>query len=143
MRFTPRQIAAQSELERRWDRLGFEGLSTSEVRVVALEALEGDVMNGGLGQYFFNSSGDLALVALRGLEALGAVETHRALKEAIAKVWPDKYPTDRDTRTDAINAAEDSDEYLLDDETRLIQDLPEDFLGLALDALADAYEAQI
>ena len=140
MRLSQRQQDAYRDFERRWDAVGFENLSRKERRIVVLEALEGDVMNGGLGQYFFNSSGDLALEALDALKELGALKTHTALSSAIKKVWPNDYPTDREVRYSAINDAESRDEELLDRETRIIQELPEDFLALALEELANEYD---
>ena len=128
MRFTKQQTETLAAFEERCGELGFDGLSPYERHCEALLALEGDVMNGGLSQYFFNSSGDLAPVALEALAELGAWKTHAALDSAIKKIWPDAYPEQRSERYDSLLRAEEEDESLLDSETNVIQELPEDFL---------------
>ena len=85
MRFTKQQSAALEAFEERCGDVGYDGLSPYERHCEALLALEGDVMNGGLSQYFFNSSGDLAPVALAALAELGAWETHAALDSALVQ----------------------------------------------------------
>ncbi len=140
MRFNRRQSDAYRTFESRWEEVGYENLTEFERQVVALEALEGDVMNGGLSQYFSNSSGDLAAEALIALDNLGAWQTYKALTSAIAKIWADGYPNDRAERFKPLEDAEERDENLLDEETEVIQDLPEDFLALALDKLAVQYQ---
>jgi hypothetical protein len=51
--------------------------------VYATLLLESEVYNGGFNQYFWNSTGALADVALRGFELLGATEHARLTREAI------------------------------------------------------------
>src|SRR5687768_15099147 len=81
MRLTKAQSEAWEELERRWGSLGFEGLSVEEKETIALFWLEGEVMNGGLYQFFSNSSADLAPLAESALSRLGASVTLALLQK--------------------------------------------------------------
>ena len=72
--------------QERWSRLGFAGLHSFERDYIGVWWLVGDTMNGGLVQYFDNSSGDLAEHALAGLETAGATETLTILREAMALI---------------------------------------------------------
>lgn len=73
---------------------GHDSLSESEHKFVAVFALEGEVNNGGFEQFFFNSSGNEAELALDGLRELGASKVAALLLRAMA-VFPDgKPPTD-------------------------------------------------
>ena len=130
---TPEQAGAWKALERRWEELGFEGLSQDEREAIALFWLEGEVMNGGMHQYFFNSSGDLAPLAASALKRLGATQSLGLLESCMAKFGP-VYPVDREKRGDILDRLGwDTDPF--DSETRVLQELPEDFFRLALDRL--------
>lgn len=61
---------------------GFAALSDANKTYFAVCLLEGEVYNGGLDQYFSNSSADFYDEALRGLGELGAAECHRLLVAA-------------------------------------------------------------
>jgi hypothetical protein len=62
------------------------------------------VENGGIDQFLWNSQGDYALETLEALEAIGAAESHRLLKEACA-LFPDGRPSqDQEVRDDQIRA---------------------------------------
>ena len=65
--------------------------------------LNAQVCNGGFGQYFFNSYGDDALVALEDLQRLGAPRSRALLAEAIALLGADPYPVDADERSQALD----------------------------------------
>lgn len=90
-----RSQAAEALLNERWTSQGYERLTPAEQKFIALWWLNGDVMNGGFDQYFFNSSGDMALDALEGLRDIGAAEPERILREALAVFGRDGYPLDR------------------------------------------------
>src|SRR5687767_5187719 len=51
---------------------GFHDLSPQEQTYFTVTVLEGEVYNGGMDQFFFNSSGDYYREAVRGLEELEA-----------------------------------------------------------------------
>lgn len=76
-----------------------------EVRAfhAAFELL-GEVRNGGYHQYFTNSSGERAAVALDALRTLGALEARRTLEEALSLFAGGAAPLDRAARGDALSA---------------------------------------
>lgn len=137
MNLTRAQQEAWDKLGKRYEDVGFGELAQIEQHFVALEALAGDTLNGSLDQFFFNSSGDLALVAIEALEMLGEQETSSILRSAMKKLWPTRYPTDRSERYEKI--ADIEDEALLDSESQVIVETHERFLVLCLDLLADSY----
>lgn len=82
---------------------GFDGLTENEKLYWAVGLLELEVYNGGLEQYFFNSSGSYYDYAERGLMALGAVETLNLLRGAKAVLFPaTPVPQDTKNRRDAV-----------------------------------------
>jgi len=137
MDLTNSQKEAWDKLGDRYEEVGFGRLSKLEQHFVALEALAGDTLNGSLDQYFFNSSGDLALVAIEALDALGEQEASTTLRSVLMKLWPTGYPTDRSERYESI--AEIQDEAFLVAESEVIVATHERFLALHLELLADLY----
>ena len=137
MDLTNSQKEAWDKLGDRYEEVGFGQLSKLEQHFVALEALAGDTLNGSLDQYFFNSSGDLALVAIEALDALGEKEASTTLRSVLMKFWPTGYPTDRSERYEGI--AEIQDEAFLVAESEVIVATHERFLVLQLELLADQY----
>ena len=137
---TPEQTITWKTLERRWGELGFDALSQSEREAISLFWLEAEVMNGGMHQYFFNSSGDGAPLAASALRSLGATRSLELLESCMAKFGP-IYPVDREKRGDMLDALGwDPDPF--DSETVELQDLPEDFFRLALDRLSEQYRPE-
>jgi hypothetical protein len=86
----------------------FDQLAPPERHVFAVDVLSAEVSNGGLDQFFFNSSGDLALEARDGLAAIGPAPLLGVYECALA-AFPDGKPSrDRETRMqqlDGIRAA--------------------------------------
>ncbi len=82
------KIDAQS-----WDRV-----HPAVAHVAAVRILIDEVNNGGLSQYFVNSSGDQWQVALDGLRAIGAAADTQALQEAIAIFGATNPSTSQDQR---------------------------------------------
>jgi len=129
-------------LERRWEQ-GFERLWPEEQQVIALWWLVSDTMNGTLDQFFWNSSGDLALFAQAGLRRLNLPVTATALDSALAHFGP-IYLVDRDERHGALNRliarlGEQQFNQLFNDETRVIQDHSERCGEVALNDLRARY----
>jgi len=62
---------------------------------LAVLMYDGEVNNGGLSQYFFNSSGDHWRDALAGLEAMGSTERLAVLREALSRFGKDGPSQDR------------------------------------------------
>ena len=129
------------QLEKRWE-AGYEQLSEEEQQAIALWWLEAETMNGTLDQYFWNSAGDDALIARAGLVRLNLPITLAALDSALVFFGP-TYPADRSQRGDMLEAIEEKhgpDVFI--PASRIIQDLPEDFVQIALRALAITYAKQ-
>jgi hypothetical protein len=61
---------------------GFSGLTEEEKTYFVVNILDGEAYNGGIEQFFSNSSGEYYLRAIDGLLDLGAVESLRLLREA-------------------------------------------------------------
>lgn len=65
-------------------------MSPDEV-VDLIDALEGEVNNGGFHQYFYNSAGDMTPEAIRALEIVGAFKMADIVKKA-AQMFPSGMP---------------------------------------------------
>jgi len=133
--------AIWQQLEQRWQS-GFEALMPEEQQTVALWWLEAETMNGTLNQYFWNTAGDQALIARAGLVRLRQSITRDTLDSALTYFGPD-YPEDREQRMEkleAIEAEHGSDVFT--PASRIIQDLPEDFVAAALRHLATIYRSR-
>jgi hypothetical protein len=138
MPLSPIQEQAEKILWRRWGRPGFDALFREEQEVLALFWLDAEVQNGGLHQYFTNSSGDLVPFALSGLKRIGAVETLKVLESAMAHGFPDGYPADRHERWDLLAGfGEEPDVFDVDEDA--YGKLTEPFWEMSLDRLAESY----
>lgn len=82
---------------------GYETLSEDERLYYAVSVLSGEVYNGGMHQFFSNSSGELYRDAIEGLQKLGAVHSFGLLQDAVSILFDDEEPpTDRLARWDAM-----------------------------------------
>jgi hypothetical protein len=61
-----------------------ERVSSQESYVLAVEALEREVNNGGYGQFFVNSSNEVVGIVEQALRAIGCAEAARITRDAIA-----------------------------------------------------------
>ena len=128
-------------MEVRWEK-GFDTLLLEEREAIAIWCLVAETMNGTLGQFFWNSSGDLALIARAGLEKLGQPITLAALDSALAYFGPD-YPVERFKRQDVLEAIEaQHGEDVFRQASNVIQDFPEDVEEAALQRLGELYVRQ-
>ena len=85
-------------------------LSNIEKNVIYIENLEREVNNGGIDQFFSNSSGNYAHETVTALEEIGAQKTSDLLKKAIS-VFPDgDVPKDREKRREVMEEIEDDSE---------------------------------
>jgi hypothetical protein len=75
---------------------GFYRLPAQEQTYYSVCLLDREVYNGGMHQFFFNSSGDHYAEALRGLEELGAMRSHALLLAVCREFFPGGEPP-RDT----------------------------------------------
>ncbi len=92
---------AQKVGERGWERL-----TGTERHLLAVQSLEAEVFNGGFDQYFFNSTGDDAEVALAGLKEMQATEAAVLLERAMAVFPGGKPPTSRTARWKVMDEIE-------------------------------------
>jgi len=106
----------EERLEAYEDHHGYASLTRPQQHYSAVLALDGEISNGGLHQYFFNSRGDRWRDALEGLRAMN--DSHRAevLQEAAAIFGKDGPSSKRRSRqkqlTAIIRANEDAFEAL-------------------------------
>jgi len=82
----------------KYHRDGVEALSPTEALGVGVWLLEAEVNNGGFDQYYFNTSGVLAVSTVRSLAEIGAKLTSSLLAAANADVPNLPLPDDRDLR---------------------------------------------
>ena len=125
-------------LEANWAN-GFDRLMKEEQEALALWWLEAETMNGTLSQFFWNSSGDLALIALSGLQNLNMPVTLEAFESALA-YFGETYPADRERRMARLKEIEATyGVNVFTPSSWIIQDLPEDFVQAAVNRLEAIY----
>ena len=103
--------------QRTWDAESTNGLSTlnpAQKLYLAVLIYDGEVNNGGLSQYFFNSSGDYWREALAGLEAMGSKERVVVLRDAVAKFGKGGPSQDRERRQNQLAKLERKSDALFD-----------------------------
>ena len=101
-------------------------MSPDEV-VDLIDALEGEVNNGGFHQYFYNSAGDRTAETIQALEIIGALKMAQIVKKAGQK-FPSGPPKDRFERQAIL--------LRLDPNVAAFRDLDEEFYDYP-DKLAD------
>lgn len=77
-------LAFEQALQQKAERLGPDSLSDSERIILAVEALEREVNNGGYSQFFFNSSNEFTPIVVQALRAIGCPEAANLTQDAIA-----------------------------------------------------------
>lgn len=75
-------LAFEQALARKAARSGSDALTTEEQVIVAVEALEREVNNGGYSQFFLNSSNKYAPIIVDALQRIGCQEAARLTKRA-------------------------------------------------------------
>jgi HEAT repeat protein len=93
---------------------GFAALKPAQRHYLAVLAYDGEVNNGGLSQYFFNSSGDNWADALAGLEAMGFNERLAVLREAVGKFGKGGPSQERERRQEQLAKLERKSDALFD-----------------------------
>jgi hypothetical protein len=103
----------------RIDPLAAEMLSVEDraivARLVTCRSVFAEVANGGLSQYFFNTSGDEWPRAVEALRAIGFPEGAEALERAARIVHPDGASTNRDVRMGQYARLSEAAEAKLDE----------------------------
>ena len=89
------------------ERDGLGSLTEAEAGLVGMYWFVAETNNGGVHQFFFNDSGQLAVPALRYLEQVGASQTASILRRAIALFSNGKVPTDQQERREVLEKMED------------------------------------
>ena len=93
-----RLIALSQSPDCRCWRLDYADLSEPERVFRAIWELQGEVGNGGFHQYFFNTSGSLAIGAADSLRVIGAATTAAIVERAVEILGRDTCWPDRDAR---------------------------------------------
>jgi hypothetical protein len=91
-------IQPQRIVHRHLEAPGYANSPTPVRHLWALELLGMELVNGGIHQYFFNSSGDLWPDAMEGLEQAGYARSAAAFKKAVAIFRQDGPSTNRTVR---------------------------------------------
>ena len=76
-------LAFEQALQQKAELRGKDSLSSEENVILAVEALEREVNNGGYGQFFINSSKEYAHFIVSALERIGCNEVARLTQQAI------------------------------------------------------------
>jgi hypothetical protein len=76
-------LAFEQALDQKAERIGQEGLAEDERVVLAVEALEREVNNGGYNQLFINSSKEYTPIFVAALNRIGCTETAELTQQAI------------------------------------------------------------
>ena len=82
-------VAFEEALGQKAFKLGAHSLSVPERDVLAIEALEREVNNGGYKQFFANSSNEFASAVLPALRRVGCERTAALTEQALAVLPPD------------------------------------------------------
>ncbi|MCP5532695.1 MAG: DUF4375 domain-containing protein [Akkermansiaceae bacterium] len=85
------------------EKSGYDSLSDHQRYYSAVFMCDAEIDNGGLAQYFVNSSGDNWRDALAGLEAMGSTDRLGVVKEAISLFGSDGPSENRDKRQDQLS----------------------------------------
>ena len=108
------------------------GLPKAIQAVYATALLDNDVNNGGFNQFFWNSSGEFALLALEGLELFGATDHAAVVRKAIATYEAERVVLERYREDGSSEAFSESYKH-----TTLGQ-CDEAYYDLGFDSLRDA-----
>lgn len=76
-------VAFHQAVDQKAARVGNENLAEEERIILAVEALESEVNNGGYDQFFINSSKEYAPMVVEALQRIGCAETATLTQEAI------------------------------------------------------------
>ncbi len=120
----------------------FPKISAKQKALYAAHWAQSEIRNGGLDQFFSNSTGVLAPEAVEGYRALGMHQTAAVIEEAL-EFFGDPYPRDREVRIDALGEAwEDADksEMEFEEDYSVFDELDNRFFEL-IDTEAGGFEA--
>jgi hypothetical protein len=89
---------------------GYAALTPAEQVFFCVWTLEAEVNNGGFSQFYYNSSGDIAVDVPGALRAIGADQTASIVDRANALFGPDGPSADSDARQERLEDLEESAE---------------------------------
>ena len=90
------------EVEVKYSQQGLQSLTDKEKAIFTIWWLEAEVNNGGFHQYFWNSAGDHALLALEALNNIGASKTAKLLEDALDIGFSGSYTKERYDRQNLL-----------------------------------------
>jgi hypothetical protein len=96
-----------NDIINRWSSEGITSLSEAEQTFLFVWGFGGQVDNGGLEQFFFNSTGEFAVETVNALREVGAARSAAILATAISLFGPSGVPGDLERRNDALEAFSD------------------------------------
>ena len=111
---------------------GWDNLSDTERRLIAVDAMNGEVLDGGFKQYFSTSLGADVEVALAGLKEMEATGTVEIVERAMAQFPGNKPPADYGQRSAMIDKIEATAGPVWDKCDNAYYDLKEDRDALEL-----------
>jgi hypothetical protein len=111
-------LAFEEAIAAKAERLGTTTLTTAELVVLAVEAIEREVNNGGFDQLFRNSSKEHATNYVSALEAIERPDVAELAKQAIAALRLAKWPL----TIDAIDRAMETDSDARDEKFEALDD---------------------
>lgn len=126
-------LAAQRALDR-LAKVGFDGLTDTEMTLATVWLFDARVANGGLAAYFSGPAGDLAFHAPRALTAIGAVQMAGIAARANALFGTDGPPREREARSERVRAFSAATRCEIDALEAMFYACPDD-----LDELLEAY----
>ncbi len=100
-------VAFEQAVDQKAARIGMENLTDEERIILAVEALEREVNNGGYDQFFINSSNEFAPIIVDSLKRIGCSGTAEVTHEAITALAIER-PVTVEAIEDVMD--EDSDE---------------------------------
>lgn len=101
-----------------WDREesgGWQSLTSHQQYYSATRMLDAEVKNGGMSQYFANSSGDRWIEAKEGLKTMRATKHLAIFEKALASFGPSGPSTNRDERQEQLAKIARADEAAFDE----------------------------
>lgn len=113
------------------EKAGYQSLPKEQRYYTAVFRCDAEIRNGGLAQYFSNSSGDHWKDVIAGLEAMDAAEHLKILKQAL-EIFGKKGPsTDRERRQDELGTLYRKNDALFDQLDTAYYENPEVLYALA------------
>ena len=102
-------VAFETALAQKAASLGISALTQPEVDVLAIEALEREINNGGYRQFFINSSNEFAATVVEALRRIGCPSTASITQRALAAL-----PQATALTPESLSAAMEQDDPSLD-----------------------------